>query len=244
MLQFASNLTRRLHLAHRAWRYRLRVERPEVAFVRKYIKKGDIALDIGAHKGGFTYWMSKAVGATGRVIAFEPIPHLAEYLRENTVSGPLKNVTVVEAALSDAAGVKTLFIPEQGHLGTATLRQTTTPHRALQMQSFTLDQYCRDNSIRPISFIKCDVEGHEFELFQGGEKVLREDQPILLFECLAAFHPNKDVQRVFSFLQRLGYTGFFFQHERMAPIAEFRVELQQQSHCANFGFLPADKARR
>ena len=36
---------------------------------------------------------------------------------------------------------------------------------------------------QPVSLIKCDVEGHEGEVFRGAEQLLRQDRPILLFEC-------------------------------------------------------------
>ena len=46
----------------RAWRYRLVVEKHEIKFMLDYLAPGNIAVDIGAHKGAYTYWMSKYVG--------------------------------------------------------------------------------------------------------------------------------------------------------------------------------------
>lgn len=239
MFQTAAALPRRLALIHRAWRYRLRVERNEVAFLRRHVKAGDIALDIGAHKGGFTYWLNKSVGDTGRVIAFEPLPALAAYLRRLVREQPLKQVTIVEAALSNRAGSRTFFVPTAGHLGMATLRQNRYKHQAIEIQSLTLDQFCREQTVKPIAFIKCDVEGHELEMFQGAEQVLAEDRPILLFECCEQFHPDGGVERVFSFLRRFRYEGCFFLNNRTVPLSHFRPEHQRRHGCFNFGFLPA-----
>ena len=43
--------TSNLKWIYRAWRYRLVNEKDEIAFVRRHLAAGDVALDIGAHKG-------------------------------------------------------------------------------------------------------------------------------------------------------------------------------------------------
>ena len=75
-----ANFWLRTRLLHRAWRYRLRIERPEILFLLEHLAPGQTAVDVGAHKGAFTYWMDRLVGPTGHVLAFEPIPELAAYL--------------------------------------------------------------------------------------------------------------------------------------------------------------------
>jgi FkbM family methyltransferase len=239
-----ANFWVRARLLHRAWRYRLRVERPEILFVREHLSAGQTAIDIGAHKGAFTYWMSRAVGPSGRVVAFEPIPELAAYLKQIQQTLPLANTQVVEAALSNVAGSGRLYVPESGHLGPTTFTHRPEEHPTpLDVRTETLDDICRDREIRPVHFIKCDVEGHELEVFQGAEKILREDKPVLLFECADCFHEEGQIGRVLPYLQRLGYEGHFFCGGEIRPVAEFRVELHQVAPThpdwyVNFAFVP------
>src|SRR5262245_33698247 len=94
-------LRARMTWRYRAWRYRLLVERPGVHFVREHLKPGQLALDIGAHKGAYLYWMQRAVGCAGRVVAYEPQPELANYLSTVVGAERLEHVTVVNSALSD-----------------------------------------------------------------------------------------------------------------------------------------------
>ena len=47
--------------------------------MRSVLRHGDVAVDVGAYKGGYTYWMREAVGDAGTVFAFEPQPELAYY---------------------------------------------------------------------------------------------------------------------------------------------------------------------
>ena len=63
---------------HRAWRYRLRTERDELAYMRSLDLAGRTLVDIGAHRGLYSYWMSKAAGRRGRVVSFEPQPEMLE----------------------------------------------------------------------------------------------------------------------------------------------------------------------
>ena len=83
----------------RAWRYRLRIEKPEITFLLNHLKLGQVVLDIGAHKGAYTYWMSNRVGESGRVIAFEPQPELNLYLSKIARHVPTKNIYVAATSI-------------------------------------------------------------------------------------------------------------------------------------------------
>ena len=65
------------------------------------VKRGDIALDLGANIGYHTLILSKLVGKTGKVFAFEPAPENAALIRENIKINNIKNVVVIEMAVSD-----------------------------------------------------------------------------------------------------------------------------------------------
>jgi FkbM family methyltransferase len=49
-------------------------EHPLPIMMAKYIKEGDIVVDIGANQGQYTIFLSKLVGQKGKVYAFEPDP--------------------------------------------------------------------------------------------------------------------------------------------------------------------------
>ena len=88
-------LFERLHMLHRAWRYRLRSERNEIAFLLSQDLRGATVLDIGAHRGSYTYWMHRKVGPQGSVIAFEPQPELVEFLSDLKSSFRMDRLTIV-----------------------------------------------------------------------------------------------------------------------------------------------------
>ena len=49
-----------------------------------------------------------------------------------------------------------------------------------RIQMITLGQFCEDEGIEKVGFIKCDVEGHEIAVFSGGEELLPFCHPTIL----------------------------------------------------------------
>lgn len=213
---------------YRAWRYRLINERSEVAFVRSHLKSGDVALDIGAHKGAFTYWMAKRVGPSGHVFSFEPQSVLAQRLIRLTESAHWSHVTVNNLALSSEAGVATLSVPGGKPSPGATLEpRNVTSDEQTTVSVSTLDQYFTEHPVPSIKLVKCDVEGHELEVFRGGKNLLRKYKPLLLFECEARHRQDGRLDEVFRYLFDLGYRGEFFCHGKLTSLKQFDPVIHQ-----------------
>jgi len=83
----------------------------------------------------------------------------------------------------------------------------------------TLDEFFGTDT--PVKLIKCDVEGHEYEVFKGGERLLRTHRPMVLFECEDRHHRQKDWRDTFAFLEGLGYQGAFFSRRGLRSLKEF-----------------------
>ena len=205
---------------HRVWRYRLKVERAEIQAIRQHIEPGDTVIDIGAHKGAFTYWMSRAVGPRGKVLAFEPQPELSDYLNRAINRLRLNNVEVIESALSNRSGRATLYRATQQVSPGASLEvDPSTAEDSFEVQICPLDDVLAERGIKSVSLIKCDAEGHELKVFEGGRSILSRCRPHLLFECETQHHWGRSIQGVFDYLSELGYRGAFFDegHLRQFP---------------------------
>lgn len=232
----------RARVVHRAWRFRLRTERAEVLFMLRNLRRGQTALDIGSHKGAYAYWMCKRVGKSGRVLAFEPLAELAQYLGRIKRAFRFAQLQVVAAALSSQAGTGVLFQPQSNPRGGATLEAARGAGSTICVPVVTLDEHLRRTGCRPVHFVKCDVEGHELQVLHGGRRMLEEDRPILLLECQEFRHPEGQTARVFSLLESLGYRGFFFPNGRPVSVEQFNPKIHQQMgakpYLDNFAFLP------
>jgi FkbM family methyltransferase len=233
----------RLPFLYRAWRYRVRVDPAEIRVVLSALRPGACAVDVGAHKGGYLYWMRRAVGPAGRVFAFEPQPELAGYLRSRVRDLGFDNVVVEEVALSDASGRAVLEVPEGGPACGATLEPGLPgARRPVTVAVQTLDAYFASRPELRIALVKCDAEGHELRIFRGAERILREHRPVLLFECEAQHNRRQRVEDVFRFLEGLGYSGQFVRGRRLFPLPEFTPALQAdpraRGYVNNFVFRP------
>ena len=212
--------------------------------MRSTLRYGDCAVDVGAHKGGYLYWMRRAVGPTGRVFAFEPQQDLAQYLKERVAEFAFDNVIVEGSALSDVAGHAILDVPGEGPACGATLEPGLPGSKiSVAVEVRTLDEYFGARPGLRVALIKCDAEGHELRIFRGAETILSEQRPILLFECEARHNRRQSIGDVFDLLGGLGYRGFFFREGALLPLSQFVPAMQSRpkarSYVNNFVFQPS-----
>tara|TARA_R100000687_G_C6430331_1_gene155350 strand:+ start:580 stop:1299 length:720 start_codon:yes stop_codon:yes gene_type:complete len=206
-----------VHMLHRAWRYRNRTERDELRFLLAQQLRGKLVLDIGANAGIYSYWMSKAVGREGRVIAFEPQPEMIDALKKLRHSFKLHQLEIAETGLSSQPGQATLR-RVMSHLGGASIeRDLPEADDSFTIPLTTIDAYIEEHADRPVSFIKCDVEGHEPAVFAGAMNTLQRDMPTLLFEL-----HDKQVNEsdLFEQLGSIGYSAYYLHDGRQHPIEE------------------------
>lgn len=243
----------KIKLHYRAWRYRYRLDRAEIKFILDNLQKGDVAVDIGAHKGGYLFWLRKKVGKSGRVYAFEPQAVLSVYLQTTFQQFNFGNVKIENKGVSSRKGQFDLYIPTTGKTNSspgATLNTEKAAQencRKVSIQTVTLDEYFQGKE-NAIALIKVDVEGHELEVFQGGKNVLTNMKPLLLFECEQRHNKNRNIEEVFSFLKDSGYEGYFFYKEKVNPLSSFSKAVHQKGspdnnpdYSNNFLFIPNGK---
>jgi FkbM family methyltransferase len=216
-------------MARLVWLRERRAGAPALRLVDGLVRRGDVALDIGANFGQFTYRLSDLVGDEGQVHAFEP--HPAQ--RDNLAGAERKrrNVTFHPVALSDSPGTAELAVPRvsgEPDLAMATLEDRSGGGRDVEHVSVrveTLDGLLADRS-RPVDFIKCDVEGHERAVLAGAAGLLEADAPTMLIE-IEQRHQEGDIRDTFAVLDELGYDGYAVRSDALAPTSDFDVEREQ-----------------
>jgi FkbM family methyltransferase len=131
-------------------------------------------LELGAHTGTDTVWMSKLPGVT--IHAFEPDPR--------NCSQPLPNVILHRAAIADRDGSAPFILSKSGwgqtwtHSSSIKLpknhlkRYPVTFGDLIEVPAITLDSYSRQNNLGVIDFIWADIQGAEAEMIRGGRQTL------------------------------------------------------------------------
>lgn len=191
---------------------------PELDLVPFTVRPGDTVLDIGANYGFYSFHLSRAVGPSGRVYAFEPVPFTHATLALVAKILQFKNVEIVPKGCSDRNGIVSFTLPVQhsgplsaglAHLGQRNNERsgkgTHFPYektREILCDVIALDDFLP--KLRILSFIKCDIEGAELLAFRGAERMIREHRPTVLCEINPWFLEGFGIQ-----LQEL--VEFFFE---------------------------------
>jgi FkbM family methyltransferase len=186
---------------------------PELGILRDIVPAGRTVIDVGTNRGYYSYALSKIAA---RVEAFEPNPMLARFARRKL--GP--TIRLYEVALSNHAGVATLYIPQEkpgidNHIGASLAKVHPVPiHREVTVHVATLDDYEFDD----VDFIKIDVEGSDMDVIEGGQQTIARHRPNMLVELVAPTHADplacvKHVKRAFGYQACIMVGGRFVDAE-------------------------------
>jgi FkbM family methyltransferase len=151
--------------------------------IKRYVAVGDTVYDIGANIGYVSLSLSKQVGPTGRVIAFEPVPRNADLLRANIQDNRIQNVSVFCVAASNRRGEATIRFAENLATASLTWHRDDPAATAITVKTVAIDEMVGAGEIGNPAFIKIDVEGAEDLVLEGMRKTLAAARPVLFVEC-------------------------------------------------------------
>ena len=183
----------------------------ESAFVRKIAPHIDCMLDIGANIGWYSLLVS-SINHKSSIYAFEPIPGTFERLEQNCNLNNAYNISCLNYGFSSSIGSFPFYFYPEGS-GNASMRNLADRKDAevIECKLSTLDTFSHQlPSNARCDFIKCDVEGNELFVLQGGLDFLSKHKPILFVELLRkwsapfGYHPND----VLSLLRNIGYSVY------------------------------------
>jgi FkbM family methyltransferase len=162
------------------------------------VKPGMVFYDLGANIGFFSVLAARLVGATGKVISFEPDPENARLLRRNIARNGFANVTVVEGGIwSESGYMNFVAAPPDRGIGKFIAGEGATvgtPIRCIALDDFVQSAPAPDA-------IKCDIEGAEIEAFRGAEKLLEARHPLIICEM----HSDANDKFLREYFVRFGY---------------------------------------
>jgi FkbM family methyltransferase len=184
-------------------------ERDELNMQLKLIEPAFHILDVGANDGWYAINFAKRF-PTSKIYAFEPIPETYRYLTENISLNRIENINANNFGFSNAEGSFDFYF-DAALSGNASLANVSgiEDRRVIRCTVKKMDDFIEENKIR-IDFIKCDVEGAELLVLQGGMNAIKEDLPIIFSEMLRKwsakfnYHPND----IIALLRDAGYQCF------------------------------------
>lgn len=164
-------------------------ERPLSKIVESVIRPGDVCFDVGANFGWYTTLLSRLVGPTGEVHAFEPFPPSFDKLDENVARlHGASNVTVNNVAVGGSNKTAAITLDDGEHSGFVSVVDAgDVDASAIKCEMIPLSDYLISHlNGSELTFLKADIEGAELPMLRGAEPIFSQKQlPILLIEMVA-----------------------------------------------------------
>ena len=179
-----------------------------------HLREGMTVMDIGANWGLYSLLISRAVGPSGKVYAFEPVPEIFARLKEHIALNNATNVVPVPIALSDEKGAAKMSVKG----GSSSLFRHVSDE-FVEVRVERLDDFVEREGIERVDAIKIDVEGAELKVISGADKTIRHNKPILMVEIHAVTLPAAGTtpEELFETIVSYGYDAFVIRHGKAIP---------------------------
>ena len=156
----------------------------------------------------------------------------------------MNNVNLYNIGLSNKNGQVDLKLPTRSKsifkdnieelfkLGAGSIHpgKSFSSFKSIPVKIKKLDDINLENNIK---FIKIDVEGHEIEVIQGGEKTIKDNKPVLLIE-IEKRHSQRNVEESISIIKKYGYSCYFAKDNELIS----SDKLENKEIVNNYFFLP------
>lgn len=171
-----------------------------LAYIQKHLSPGNTYVDIGLNIGQHALVAAATVGKSGRVIGYEPIPHIAKQAELTFKRNAFTQATVRTYGLG-SKDIKVLLYLEKNNIGASTVRKHRNTSDSITIQ--IRDALAELQSLGTIDMIKIDTEGQEAEILERIKPLLQKMMPKIIFE----FTPEKykHTENPLELVGRLGY---------------------------------------
>lgn len=155
----------------------------EVRLFEQLLRPGDIAVEVGANIGSHTVPLSKAVGSSGTVHAFEPQRLINQLLCANLALNDCHNVHTHLAAVGRELGqVEMCTVPpyhDCNYGGVSVGADYGSDAVMEKVPLLTLDSL----NLPRVDFLKIDAEGYDLYVLQGAHATIGRCRPVVFVEA-------------------------------------------------------------
>jgi FkbM family methyltransferase len=222
--------------------------RDDEDFFARYLRPGDVVVDVGANIGTLSLAASRSVATAGRVISAEPHPRTYRFLCGNLRLNGVRNVTARNMALGRAPGTvrfSDAWSDDQNRV--------VADGAGVVVEMSTLDVLLAAQ--QRIHLLKIDVEGYEKMVLEGAGAVLGRTDTVYFESFRGNFaqfgYRFRDVWRL---LAARGFTTLrFVGRRRLATVSgDYESEICENlvsvrslgDFLARTGFYVEDSERR
>jgi len=203
-----------------------------------------IVFDVGANVGDWSAALIEGARGYGlsnlELHCFEPAPVSHEKLtrRIEAMRGSVR-VEFVKAAASGVDGEGTLhLVSDSAGINSLHVRSDMAPVGSVAVKLQRLDTYCEALGIERVALVKCDAEGHDYEVLSGARALLERGAiDVFQFEYNWRWVDSRRfLKDVFELIDGLPYELAKITPEAVEPYRSWHSELESYRE-ANYVLL-------
>ncbi len=189
-----------------------------VDFFKKFIKKGDLVIDIGANIGDTTVPMALAAGNTGIALGFDPNPYVYKILEINSSLNKEKQHIIPLPYAITVDDQEFYYVSSEASFANGAISSTKeSMHgkfifpdkiKGVNLQSLLEKNY--NNKLDSFSFIKIDTEGYDKEIIKSLSGLIQKYKPVIVAESFGKSSP-KAKEELYDVIEKHGYEIFYFE---------------------------------
>ena len=188
-----------------------------VDFFKKFIKPGDLAIDIGANIGDTTVPMALAAGGSGITLGFDPNPYVFKILQANAaLNKGRQNIVPLLYAITEKEE-EFYYISSEASFGNGGISPTKESIHGKfvypeKIKGVNLLEFLEKNysdRVQRLSFIKIDTEGYDKEIIKSISSLLTKYKPAIVAESFGEASRDAKIE-LYDVIARLGYDIFYF----------------------------------
>jgi len=163
---------------------------PELVWIKEFLPKNAVILDIGANVGTFLYQLENKLDHEN-IYAFEPNKKLYRRLKRLFPA-----MRIFPLALSDENTTAEFKVPvingkmvaSRGTLNTDYKEKGEEKSYTEKVKVIKLDEWAAIEHFKKLDFIKIDVEGNEMKTLKGAKQIISKFSPTLMVEMEQRHH--------------------------------------------------------
>lgn len=211
--------------------------------IMSYLKKDGVFFDVGANLGWYSLILH-SWNSDYRCYSFEPVKETFDKMVVNFKRNGFDTSRCYNFGLyKESTDINFYFNTEEsGASSLANLRENAGTI-AVVCKMKTMDDFVKEEGIDGLDFIKCDVEGSELFVYQGGRETIEKYKPVVFSEMLRKwcrkfeYHPND----IIAMFRTMDYECFVITaNNNLARIEEVTEETVE----TNYFFLHKGKHKK
>ena len=180
-----------------------------IKWLNENLNSQDVVIEVGANVGAHSLIISKIIGSSGSLEAFEPTDYAFKKLENNFLLNPTlkQNTNLHKLYVSDVIDKKSKHKIRSSWIVNKSNDTANKMDEEYSGEIVTLDEFfinlCR------LDFLKIDVDGFDFRVLEGAKRIIQTFRPIVFIELseVDLNRNNSSVSDILSYFDDINYSG-------------------------------------